>query len=89
MLPAAGCGKTAKLSPETYAKIQKGMTLDEVESIAGQPERSHKLGSASSKSQTIYWYYAKTEGEGLVRVAFENGKVTNISPYNANINPEE
>lgn len=84
-----GCGesKSGALSPDQHVRIQKGMTMDDVEAVAGTPERSHKKGS--SKDPNIIWYYTKTEGEGMVKISFMGGKVDLISPYDTSILPEE
>lgn len=89
LLGLTGCSqsKTGALSPAQYARIQKGMTMDDVEAVAGAPERSHKKGT--SKDPNIVWYYPKTEGEGMVRVSFTDGKVDLITPYDSSIEPEE
>ena len=86
----SGCGssKAGAMGPSQYARIQKGMTIDQVEAIAGKPARSHTKDSF--KNPNIIWYYTKTEGEGLVEISFIGGKVDLISPYNASIPaPEE
>lgn len=84
----AGCGGSAnELTPDEHGQIRFGMTMDEVEGIAGAPERTHRTGTA--KAPLVYWYYPKTEGEGLVRIAFDNGKLTSISPYEEGVSPED
>lgn len=85
----AGCEQNKKgvMNPDQHSRIQKGMTLDDVEAIAGTPERTHKKGSA--RDPNIIWYYSKTESEGLVRVSFQGGKVDSITPYDTSIAPEE
>ena len=89
LLIAAGCGngESGGISPDQHSQIQRGMTLDQVEAITGSPSRSHKSGS--TQNPNITWYFNKTEGEGLVRVAFVAGKVDNISPYDQSVEPEE
>lgn len=89
LLLLSGCGEAVSgvITLDDYTQIHNSMTMDDVEALIGAPQRSHRLGS--SKVPTVYWYYSKTEGEGLVRVAFENGKVVSISPYNLDLNPEE
>ncbi len=82
---AAGCGETrsGSISQDQHSQIQKGMTLDEVEGIAGTPYRTHKTGPTSDPN--IIWYYSKTDGEGLVRISFLGGRVDNISPYSLSV----
>jgi hypothetical protein len=88
VLVSAGCGgnKAGSIDESTYSKINNGMTMDDVDAVAGQPERSHSIGAAASPQ--VFWYYGKTDGEGFVRVVFEDGKVTTVSPYDESITPE-
>ena len=87
VLAATGCGDKDGVTPDAYAKIEKGMTLDQVEAILGTPPRSHRTGP--TKDPTIIWYYIKSEGDGLAKITFESAKVTNISPYDTSVNPDE
>ncbi|MFA5802661.1 MAG: outer membrane protein assembly factor BamE [Thermoleophilia bacterium] len=87
VIASAGCGEKAGVSAEKYAQVEKGMTLDQVEGLLGTPARSHRTGP--SQNPTIIWYYDKTSGEGLLKIAFENAKVSNISPYDTSVNPDE
>lgn len=84
VLAGAGCGKSG-ISQDQYNQVQKGMTLDQVEGILGQPDRTHRTAQTSS---TI-WYYNKSGGEGLVRISFTDGKADSISPYDVSVTPEE
>ncbi|MFA6001977.1 MAG: outer membrane protein assembly factor BamE [Thermoleophilia bacterium] len=84
---ASSCGDKSGITPDAYAKIEKGMNLDQVEAILGTPPRSHRTGP--SQNPTIIWYYEKSSGEGLLKITFESAKVTNISPYDTSINPDE
>jgi len=86
MLIAAGCGQSG-ISQSQYDQIQKGMTLDEVEGILGQPDRTHHLGTPQNPE--IVWYYNKSEGEGLVRFSFTSGKMNVATPYETSVNPDE
>lgn len=86
-LSFAGCGDSqGSLDEETHGKIDLGMTMDDVDALAGQPERSHSIGSAQNPQ--VFWYYNKTAGDGFVRVVFEGGEVTTVSPYDESIAPE-
>lgn len=86
-LPAAGCGKSG-ISHDQYNQVQKGMTLDQVEGILGQPDRTHRTGPPQNPS--IIWYYNKSEAGGLVRIAFTpDAKLDSISPYDVSVNPDE
>jgi hypothetical protein len=86
LTPVIGCGKSG-ISRDQYNQVQKGMTLDQVEGILGQPDRTHRTGSAQNPN--VIWYYNKTEGEGLVRIAFLDGKMDTVSPYEISVNPDE
>jgi hypothetical protein len=89
ILLSSGCGdsKSGALTKEQYERIQKDMTLDDVEAIAGQPYRTHRSGPAQNPD--IIWYYSKSEADGLLRVSFKGGRVDNISPYDLDVAPEE
>ena len=87
VISASGCGDSGGVTSEKYAQVEKGMTFNQVDALLGTPPRTHRTGPTSNP--TIIWYYEKTEGEGLLRITFENAKVTNISPYDTSINPEE
>lgn len=84
---ATGCGSKSGISRDQFAQVQKGMTLDQVEGLLGQPDRTHHLGT--SKNLNIIWYYNKSESDGLVRVSFLDGKVDSTTPYDTNVTPEE
>ncbi|MHB0916018.1 MAG: hypothetical protein ACYC57_03940 [Thermoleophilia bacterium] len=75
----AGCGGSSGITSDDHGRIAVGMTMDEVEEILGQPERSHVTGA--SQDPAIFWYYSKSEGDGLFKVAFEQGRVTSVAPY--------
>ncbi|MHB1326142.1 MAG: hypothetical protein ACYDGS_08165 [Thermoleophilia bacterium] len=85
-LTAGGCGKSG-ISRSQYDQIQKGMTLDQVEGILGQPDRTHRLGANANPN--VIWNYNKSEGEGLVRISFLDGKMDVASPYEVSVNPNE
>lgn len=87
VIASAGCGEKAGVSAEKYAQVEKGMTLDQVDGLLGTPARSHHTGPTNNP--TIIWYYDKESGEGLLKIAFENAKVSNISPYDTSVNPDE
>lgn len=74
-----GCGEETGITRDDHGRIELGMSMDDVESVLGQPERSHVTGA--SQNPTIYWYFTKQEGDGLVKISFEEGKVTNVAPY--------
>lgn len=75
----AGCGGSSGITSEDHGRIAVDMTMDDVEGILGQPERSHVTGA--SQDPAIFWYYSKSEGDGLFKIAFEQGKVTSVAPY--------
>lgn len=74
-----GCGGSSGITSDDHGKIAVGMTMDEVEGILGQPERSHVTGA--TQDPAIFWYYSKSDGDGLFKIAFEQGKVTTVAPY--------
>lgn len=82
-----GCGSEEGISQSQYERVQKGMTLDDVEGLLGQPDRTHRTGSTSNPN--IIWYYNKSEAEGLVRISFIDAKVDNLSPYDLSVNLDE
>ncbi|MBI5870182.1 MAG: outer membrane protein assembly factor BamE [Actinobacteria bacterium] len=82
-----GCGSEAGISQSQYEQVQKGMTLDQVEGLLGQPDRSHRTGPTNNPN--IIWYYNKSEAEGLVRISFINALVDNLSPYDLSVNLDE
>lgn len=87
MLAAAGCGDNSGVTPDKYAQIEKGMTLDQVEAILGTPTRTHRQGPANNP--VITWYYNKADSEGLVKISFQDAKVSIIQPYNTTVGPPE
>lgn len=93
---ASGCGSQApaqnesKLTQEQYAKIEKGMTADQLKSMAGEPSRKeaknsgggHSMGDGSSMGSSMameYWYYQGDKG--WVRLEVTDGKVSAKSGY--------
>jgi len=83
----AGCGSKAGVTQSQYEQVQKGMTLDEVEGLLGQPDRNHRTGPTNNPS--IIWYYNKSEAEGLVRIGFVSARVDSLSPYDLSVNLDE
>lgn len=90
-----GCGGSSssqasdsKLSKEQYAKIQNGMSADQMKSMLGSPSRTetnnsggHTMGNGMTMGGMTMenWYY---EGEnGTVKVEISDDKVTNKSGY--------
>ena len=83
-LMLAGCGK-GKITPENYAKIENGMTLDEVEHVLGNGTpvngdgslaAAHvgvDVGSGASRSSTVEYIWES--GTNSITVAFRGGKV--------------
>lgn len=87
LIVVTGCGSKDGVSQSLYEQVQKGMTLDEVEGLLGQPDRTHRTGATSNPN--IIWYYNKSEAEGLVRISFTNAKVDSLSPYDLSVNLDE
>lgn len=62
----------SKINQENYQKIQKGMTLEEVKAVLGEPTESKSAGIGSLVSATS----AVWKGEGLtIDIQFLNDKV--------------
>jgi hypothetical protein len=82
----AGCGKS-KITQENYAKIENGMTLDEVEHVLGNgtpaggdgslvaAQVGVDVGSGASRSSTVEYIWES--GNNSITVAFRQGKVVN------------
>ena len=88
LLAVTACGSgSAGITPEKYAQIERGMSLDQVEGILGTPARTHRTGPANNP--VITWYYNKADSEGLLKISFENAKVTIIQPYDTSVGPPE
>ncbi|MHB9112017.1 MAG: outer membrane protein assembly factor BamE domain-containing protein [Thermoleophilia bacterium] len=87
LIAVTGCGSKAGVSQNQYEQVQKGMTLDQVEGLLGQPDRSHRTGPTNNPN--IIWYYNKSEAEGLVKISFLNAMVDNLSPYDLSVNLDE
>lgn len=87
LLAVADCGSKSGVSQSQYEQVQKGMTLDQVEGLLGQPDRTHRTGPTSNPN--VIWYYNKSEAEGLVRISFINALVDNLSPYDLSVNLDE
>jgi len=87
LIAVTSCGSKAGISQSQYEQVQKGMTLDQVEGLLGQPDRSHRTGPTNNPN--IIWYYNKSEAEGLVRIGFLDAKVDSLSPYDLSVNLDE
>ena len=59
------------LTPENYARIQNGMSLDEVTGILGKPNESSSLGIGSLTGTSASW----SDGKTTISVQFVNDKV--------------
>jgi hypothetical protein len=63
-----GCGSSGKLSQESLGRLQKGMTLQEVESILGTEKRQvdsrHLIDQFGPEGTTVYLWQ---EGTGFYR----------------------
>lgn len=90
-----GCGTTSsgpssKLSKDSYAQIEVGMTAGEVTALAGEPSRKedksagggHSMSSGEMAGEAMVmenWYY---QGDnGWVRLELADGKVTGKEGY--------
>lgn len=59
------------LSPENYAKIENGMSMDEVTRILGKPSDTSTMGLGSLTGTAATW----TDGKTTISVQFVNDKV--------------
>lgn len=72
----AGCG--SKVNKENFEKIQKGMTVEEVTEILGDPTDAGgvaaDVGPVDVSAQTYTW----EDGDKKITVTFLNGKVQTV-----------
>ncbi|MBE0428425.1 MAG: hypothetical protein IBX61_00945 [Thermoleophilia bacterium] len=89
LLFIVSCGenRAGLIDQDQYERIQRGMTMDEVESITGIPTRTHRTGPATDPN--IIWYFDKKDGEGLIRISFVGGKVDSVSPFDPGVEQQE
>jgi hypothetical protein len=85
LLLIGGC--KSKINSENYAKIENGMTLDEVEHVLGNgtplngdgslvaAQVGVDVGSGASRSSTVEYIWES--GTNSLTVAFRGGKVVN------------
>lgn len=69
VLSLAAC--RGELTPENYARIQNGMTLDEVTGILGKPTDASTLGIGGLTGTNATW----SDGKTTISVQFVNDKV--------------
>ncbi len=62
----------SKINQENYAKIQNGMTMEEVKAILGEPTESNTTGIAVLSGTAATW----TNSDGVsINIKFLNDKV--------------
>jgi len=65
-------GCASKINQENYAKIQNGMTMEEVKAILGEPTESKTAGVASLSGTSAVW---ESDEDVTINIKFVNNKV--------------
>jgi hypothetical protein len=68
-LAIAGCG--SKINEENFARIEDGMTEQQVIDLLGTPTESSSMGALGVSGSAAVWM----DGEARISVQFVNGKV--------------
>ena len=68
LLLATGC---SKVTPESFAKIQEGMSEQEVIALLGSPSESSSVNILGVSGTASRW----VSGDAAISVRFVNGKV--------------
>jgi hypothetical protein len=63
------CG--SKINESNYQKIQEGMTMEQVQTILGEPSKTSSVGIGSLSGTTATWTYDKL----TISIQFFNNKV--------------
>lgn len=63
------CG--SKINESNYQKIQEGMTMEQVQTILGEPTKTASVGVGSLSGTTANWIYDKL----TISIQFLNNKV--------------
>ena len=75
MLAVAGCGQSTDVSKEAYDKVEKGMTLAQVQDILGKGElqtaASGGIGDITGSAKVYTW----TQGDKTITITFVDDKV--------------
>jgi len=68
-LALAGCG--SKINEENFARIEDGMTEQQVMDLLGTPTETSSMGALGVSGSAAVW----TDGAARISVQFVNGKV--------------
>jgi len=69
VLVLAGCG--SNVNEENFARIEDGMTEQQVIDLLGTPTETSSMGALGVSGSAAVW----TEGDARISVQFVNGKV--------------
>lgn len=73
---------STKIDADKFAKIENGMTYDEVVSIIGSEGSEQSTNEIGGIKTTMYEW--ESEGWGVATITFQNGKVTNKTQFGVN-----
>lgn len=73
---------STKIDADKFAKIENGMTYDEVVSIIGSEGSEQSTNEIGSVKTTMYEW--ESDGWGVATITFQNGKVTNKTQFGVN-----
>lgn len=71
-----------KIDADKFAKIENGMTYDEVVSIIGSEGSEQSTNEIGGIKTTMYEW--ESDGWGVATITFQNGKVTNKTQFGVN-----
>lgn len=73
---------STKIDADKFAKIENGMTYDEVVSIIGSEGSEQSTNEIGGIKTTMYEW--ESDGWGVATITFQNGKVTNKTQFGVN-----
>lgn len=73
---------STKIDADKFAKIENGMTYDEVVSIIGSEGSEQSTNEIGGVKTTMYEW--ESDGWGVPTITFQNGKVTNKTQFGVN-----
>lgn len=73
---------STKIDADKFAKIENGMTYDEVVSIIGSEGSEQSTNEIGDVKTTMYEW--ESDGWGVATITFQNGKVTNKTQFGVN-----
>lgn len=73
---------STKIDADKFAKIENGMTYDEVVSIIGSEGSEQSTNEIGGVKTTMYEW--ESDGWGVATITFQNGKVTNKTQFGVN-----